>query len=147
MHIREAVRGDEHDLMAMIKGLAEYEKEPDAVRNTPEELAKHLFDEKICHGFMLEHEGESIGFAIYYISYSTWNGPCLYLEDLYVKPERRGTGGGALLFDHLLELAKSRGYARMDWQILDWNEPAIEFYKRKGATIDTDWYNGRMFFK
>ena len=70
----------------------------------------------------------------------------MYLEDLYVDPDHRGKQIGEKLFTNLVELAKSRGYARMDWQVLDWNKDAIRFYERQGATIDTDWYNGRMFF-
>ena len=70
----------------------------------------------------------------------------MYLEDLYVTPEARGTGAGGQLFDRVVEIAQERKYARMDWQILDWNTPAIEFYKKRGATIDDEWLNGRLFF-
>ncbi len=144
--IRPAVRGDEFAIMELIHGLAEFENSPHEVKNTPEKLAKDLFDDNICDAFVYEVENKVIGFSLYYISYSTWRGPCLYLEDLYVDPDHRGKQIGEKLFTNLVELAKSRGYARMDWQVLDWNKDAIRFYERQGATIDTDWYNGRMFF-
>lgn len=145
--LRAAVRGDEYVLIDLIKGLAEYENEPDAVENTPEKLAVDLFDTKVCEAIIAEQDGQVIGFSIYYTSYSTWKGPCMYLEDLYVIPEARGTGAGGVLFDRVVEIAKERNYARMDWQVLDWNTPAIEFYKKRGATIDEDWFNGRLFFR
>ena len=145
--LRAAVRGDEFVLIDLIKGLAEYENEPDAVENTPEKLAIDLFDTKVCEAIIAEQDGQVIGFSIYYTSYSTWKGPCMYLEDLYVIPEARGTGAGGMLFDRVVEIAKERNYARMDWQVLDWNTPAIEFYKKRGATIDEDWFNGRLFFR
>ncbi|NVK64581.1 MAG: GNAT family N-acetyltransferase [Flavobacteriales bacterium] len=145
--IRPAVRGDEFVLIDLIKGLAKYEKEPlEAVENTPEKLGADLFDSKLCEAIIAEKDGEVIGFSIYYTSYSTWKGPCMYLEDLYVIPEARGTGAGGKLFDRIVEIARERNYARMDWQVLDWNTPAIEFYKKRGATIDEEWFNGRLFF-
>ena len=145
--IRPAVRGDEFVLIELIKGLAEYENEPDEVDNTPEKLGSDLFDSKLCEAIIAEHDGKVIGFSIFYTSYSTWKGPCMYLEDLYVVPDARGTGAGGKLFDRVVEIAKERNYARMDWQVLDWNTPAIEFYKKRGATIDEDWFNGRLFFR
>jgi GNAT superfamily N-acetyltransferase len=144
--LRQAILGDEHILIELIKGLAAFENEPEAVANTPEKLAKDLFEHKRCEAILAERNGVVIGFAIFYTSYSTWKGACMYLEDLYVIPEARGTGAGGKLFDHIVHLAKIRNYARMDWQILDWNSSAIEFYKKRGATIDRDWLNGRLFF-
>ncbi len=145
--LRTALPGDEFVLLELIKGLAEYEKDLESVENTPEKLGKDLFDSKICEAILTEQDGVVVGFAIYYTSYSTWKGPCMYLEDLYVVPEARGTGAGGKLFDRVVEIAKERNYARMDWQILDWNAPAIEFYKKRGARIDEDWLNGRLFFR
>jgi GNAT superfamily N-acetyltransferase len=147
MTVRSAKPGDEHALIDLIKGLAAYEKEPDAVDNTAELLHRDLFELKICEALVAEEENQIIGFAVFYTSYSTWKGPCMYLEDLYVLPEHRRTGIGHLLFDQLVALTKERGYARMDWQVLDWNEPAIEFYKKKKATLEYEWLNGRLFFK
>ena len=145
--IRNAKRGDEIVLIDLIKGLAEFEKDLESVENTPEKLRADLFDSKICEAIIAEADDHVIGFAIYYTSYSTWKGPCMYLEDLYVVPEARGTGAGGKLFDRVVAIAKERNYARMDWQILDWNTSAIEFYKKRGATIDEDWLNGRLFFR
>lgn len=146
MKIREAKIGDEKPILGLIKELAEYEKDLPAVVNTEEALKSHLFEEKICHAYVVELDGKIIGFALYYISYSTWKGKCLYLEDLYIQPEHRRTGAGSILFDKLIDICKENSFARMDWQVLDWNELAINFYEKKGATIDKDWYNGRMFF-
>ncbi|PHR35468.1 MAG: GNAT family N-acetyltransferase [Fluviicola sp.] len=145
--IRKAKRGDEFILIDLIKGLAEYENDLEAVDNTPEKLGADLFDSKICEAILAEQDGQVIGFAIYYTSYSTWKGPCMYLEDLYLVPEARGTGAGGKLFDRVVEIAKEREYARMDWQIIDWNTSAIEFYKKRGAQIDEEWLNGRLFFR
>lgn len=146
MEIREAIPGDEHAILELIKGLAEYEKEPDAVINTAVQLGEDLFEKNICDCIVAENEGEVIAFALYYTSYSTWNGACVYLEDLYVLPEYRSQGVGSKLFDRVVQIAKDRGVKRLDWQVLDWNEPAINFYKAKGARLDDDWLNGRMFF-
>jgi GNAT superfamily N-acetyltransferase len=145
--IRTAQKGDEVVLIDLIKGLAEFEKDLEAVENTPERLAIDLFENQLCEAILAEQNNQVIGFAIYYTSYSTWKGPCMYLEDLYIIPEVRGTGAGGKLFDRVVEIAQERNYARMDWQILDWNTPAIEFYKKRGAQIDEDWLNGRLFFR
>lgn len=146
MKIRKAQIGDESSILKLIKGLAEYEKDLPAVINTEEALKKHLFEEQICYAYVAEMEGEIVGFALYYISYSTWKGKCLYLEDFYIQPQYRRSGIGSLLFDKLVEICKTEGYARMDWQVLEWNQLAIDFYEKKGATIDKEWYNGRLFF-
>lgn len=146
-YIRKAERGDEHAILQLVKELAEYEREPDAVINTEAQLAIDLFDDKICDCFVFIHNDQIIGMALYYISYSTWKGRCLYLEDLYVKPEHRRLGAGQKLFAVLLEEADRLGVKRMDWQVLEWNEPAIKFYKKIGATLDPEWLNGRLFFE
>ncbi|MDX2359254.1 MAG: GNAT family N-acetyltransferase [Crocinitomicaceae bacterium] len=146
MIIREAIREDVPAILELIKGLAEYEKEPHEVANTVENLSKDIFENKYCEALVAVEDGV-IGFAIYYTSYSTWKGACIYLEDLYVLPESRGTGAGSKLFDAVVDIAKERKVARMDWQVLDWNEIAIDFYKRKGATLDEEWINGRLFFR
>lgn len=144
--IRKAKPGDETAIYQLICDLAEYEKAPDEVTNTVEELRAHLFTEKICDAIVLELDEKIIGFALYYISYSTWKGKCLYLEDFYVLPECRGGGYGSKLFDEVVAIARSKKVKRMDWQVLDWNEPAIEFYKKKNAVLDPEWINGRIFF-
>ncbi len=145
--IRAIIPSDVSAVLDLIQGLANYEKEPDAVSNTVEKLHDDLFVHNYCDAFVAEKEGQIIGFALFYTSYSTWKGPCVYLEDLFVLPEERGTGAGSSLFDRVVQEAKKRGVARMDWQILDWNTPAIEFYKRKNAILDDEWLNGRLFFE
>ena len=144
--IREARKGDEQAIMDLIHGLALYEKAPEQVVNTAEDLAIHLFEEKICEAIVAEKDNQIVGFALYYTNYSTWKGKCLYLEDFYVLPELRGEGIGSLLFNRVVEIAKDRGVKRMDWQVLEWNEPAIKFYQKKDAVLDSEWINGRFFF-
>lgn len=148
MLIREARRGDEAEIIDLVIELAIFEKEPNAVVNTPEKLAADLFDFHYCEALVVEDDDEKIiGYAIYYTSYSTWNGPCLYLEDIYITQVRRNEGIGQKLFQRVVDEAKVRKVRRMDWQVLKWNVGALNFYERNGATIDGDWYNGRLFFK
>jgi GNAT superfamily N-acetyltransferase len=147
MILRKATKGDEYAILGLIKELAEYEREPDAVINTAEQLSVDLFDDQVCESFVLEKEEKMIGFALFYTAYSTWKGRCLYLEDFYVQPEYRRSGAGKMLFNQVVEEAKARGVKRMDWQVLEWNEPAINFYKKSGAILDPEWVNGRLFFE
>lgn len=144
--IRRAKKGDEYRILDLIMELAIYEKEPDAVKNTPEKLAKDIFEHKYCEAFVAEVEGQIVGYAIFYTSYSTWNGPCIYLEDIYIQPGHRRTGVGSELFDTVVNIAKERRVSRMDWQILEWNQLALDFYEKKNAVVDTTWLNGRLFF-
>lgn len=146
MEIRSAKRGDEKGIHVLIQALADYEKAPDEVTNTVEELGAHLFDEKVCSALVALEEDQIVGFALYYTSYSTWKGKCLYLEDFYVLPEFRKTGIGSQLFDKVVEIAKESKVKRMDWQVLDWNELALNFYRKKEAELDPTWINGRLFF-
>jgi GNAT superfamily N-acetyltransferase len=146
MQIRESSPGDEKAIFDLIYALAVYEKAPEQVTNTPNQLRKDLFEDKICHAFVAEEEHQIIGFSLYYISYSTWKGKCLYLEDFFVIPEKRKCGIGAQLFLKTVEKARELGVKRMDWQVLEWNEPALAFYKKHQAILDGEWINGRMFF-
>ncbi|AEA43824.1 GNAT family N-acetyltransferase [Fluviicola taffensis] len=147
MTIREAKLGDEQAIHGLICELALYEKAPDEVTNTVEKLAIDLFTDRVCEALVIENEdSEIVGFALYYLSYSTWKGRCLYLEDFYVQPDFRRGGIGSSLFLRVVEIAKSWDAKRMDWQVLDWNEPAIEFYKKHQAVLDPEWVNGRLFF-
>ena len=147
MKIRSAINEDVHAIHALIVELAVYEKEPDAVVNTVVQLEKDLFERKICAALVAENEaGEVIGFALYYFGYSTWKGQTIYLEDLYVKPAFRQHGVGDMLFEEVCRIGKESGVKRMDWQVLAWNEPAINFYKKKNALLDPGWINGRLFF-
>lgn len=143
---RAAIPGDEQGVMDLIHELAAYERAPEQVVNSAADLSVHLFEEKICDALVALHEEEIVGFALYFTNYSTWKGKCLYLEDFYVKPEFRGFGIGAELFDRVVEIAKARGVKRMDWQVLEWNKPALAFYTKKSAVLDPEWINGRLFF-
>lgn len=144
--IRKAHRGDEEAIMELILGLAKYENAEGSVDNTAEKLGADLFDHHYCEALVAEDDSKIIGFALFYTSYSTWKGPCIYLEDLFVLESKRNSGAGGALFDKVVEIAKERKCARMDWQVLDWNDLAIDFYKKRGATLDEEWLNGRLFF-
>lgn len=147
MTIRAARLGDEQAIHGLISELAVYEKAPNEVSNTVEKLKVDLFVDSVCEALVVENDnGEVVGFALYYQSYSTWKGRCLYLEDFYIQPEFRRGGIGSRLFHEVVEIAKKWGVKRMDWQVLDWNEPAIEFYKKQQAVLDPEWVNGRLFF-
>lgn len=144
--IRPAKQTDVSAIFALIQELALYEKAPEQVTNTAEQLAIDLFDKELCEAIVAEKENKVVGFALYYTSYSTWKGACLYLEDFYVIESERQHGIGQLLFDEVLETAKNRKVQRMDWQVLTWNEPAIRFYEKQKAILDPEWLNGRLFF-
>ncbi|MEY3075597.1 MAG: hypothetical protein RJB25_1240 [Bacteroidota bacterium] len=146
--IRSATRQDVSAIFQLIEELASFERAPEQVVNTPAQLEIDLFDDQICHAIVAENaHGTVIGFALYYISYSTWKGRCLYLEDFYVIDTQRMQGFGQALFDEVVSIAKSRGVKRMDWQVLDWNHTALNFYRRNHATLDPEWINGRLFFE
>jgi GNAT superfamily N-acetyltransferase len=154
MKIRAAQKGDEFGIMLLIQALAEYEKAPNEVINTTDDLGIHLFEEHICEAIVAEEisiiDGvetkQIIGFALWYTSYSTWKGKCLYLEDFFVLPEFRTSGIGGKLFDQVVTIAKEKGVKRMDWQVLEWNQLAIDFYQKRNAILDPEWVNGRLFF-
>lgn len=148
MKIRQAQPGDEAAIHGLICELALYEKAPDEVINTVDQLRTDLFEDKVCEAMVVENEAQEIvGFALFYLSYSTWKGRCLYLEDFYIQPEFRRGGTGSELFLKVVETAKKWGVKRMDWQVLDWNEPAIAFYRKHEAILDGEWINGRFFFE
>jgi GNAT superfamily N-acetyltransferase len=146
MQIREAKPGDETEIFNLIYALAIYEKAPEQVTNTPQQLAIDLFEDKICSAIVAEENKQIVGFSLYYISYSTWKGKCLYLEDFFVIPEKRKLGIGEELFKKTVEVAKEIGVKRMDWQVLEWNTPALNFYRKHEAILDPEWINGRLFF-
>ena len=145
--IRKANRSDVAAIFGLIQELALYEKAPEQVTNTADNLAQDLFDKNLCEAIVAEIKDEIVGFALYYTSYSTWKGACLYLEDFYVKEDKRKHGIGQLLFDEILLIAKRSNVKRMDWQVLEWNEPAIRFYQKQQALLDPEWLNGRLFFE
>ena len=146
IEIREAEPGDENVILKMIRELAVYEKEPNAVTNTEKELAVHLFEEKICSALVAIEKKEVIGFALFYTAYSTWKGKCIYLEDFYVKEDKRRSGVGTKLFQSVIDIATDSKAHRMEWQVYDWNQNAINFYKKHNAVLDNQWINGRFEF-
>ena len=141
MHIRPAEPSDVPAIHQLIIDLAIYEKSPESVISTTDDLNTALFaPTPYLFGDVALDGHEIIGFSIWYINYSTWRGRHgIYLEDLYVKPERRDKGVGKALLKILATRCIDRGYARLEWWVLDWNEPAIEFYKRVGARPMSDW--------
>lgn len=141
--IRPAAPDDIPLILEFIRGLAEYEKLLDYVETTPERLRASLFPAggaPVAHCVIGSIDGVAAGFALYFFNFSTFLGrPGLYLEDLYVTPEFRGHGLGKALLVHLARLANARGCGRMEWAVLDWNEPAIQFYRKLGAQPMDEW--------
>lgn len=146
--IRMAVKEDCTRMMELIKELAVYEKEPDAVTVSFDHFVEQGFGQKpIWWAYVAEVDGKVEGFALWYIRYSTWKGTRLYLEDLLVTEKMRGHGIGKLLFNRLIDECKEKKYSGMMWQVLDWNEPAINFYKKYAqVNIDEGWLNGSINF-
>lgn len=146
IHIREAKKEDMPAVLKLIQELAIYENAPNEVINTVENLQKDGFGEKKVFDCLVATDDDTvIGFALFYTGYSTWKGRTLYLEDFLVNEKYRGKGIGKKLFDAVIKEAKRRKVKRMDWQVLDWNEPAIQFYKKYDALLDEEWINGRLF--
>ena len=140
--IRRATKEDCPRLMELVHELAIYEKAPNEVTVTIDHFEDSGFGKKpIWWSFVAEVEGKVVGFALYYIRYSTWKGQAMYLEDILVTQEMRGKGIGKLLLDRLIEEAKEKGWSRIIWQVLDWNEPAIKFYKKYNTAFDEEWVN------
>ena len=161
--LRKAVKEDCASMMELIQELAVYEKEPDAVTVTFDHFVESGFGENpVWQAFVAEApiasisaspspqgegRGEVVGFALYYIRYSTWKGQRLYLEDFLVSEKMRGNGIGKLLFDTLIEECKAKKYSGLVWQVLDWNEPAINFYRKyEGVNISGGWLNCMINF-
>jgi GNAT superfamily N-acetyltransferase len=139
--IRSATVTDVPIILELIRALAAYERAPDEVTATEEGLTEVLFGEKPASEVLLAFEGErAVGFAVFFHNFSTWLGRAgLYLEDLFVRPEDRGKGYGRALLVHLAKVARDRRCGRMEWAVLDWNEPAIQFYKKLGAKPMDEW--------
>lgn len=147
MPLRPATEADLDTIIELIHALAEYEREPEAVRLVPGELRRHLFGPRPYAEVILAETGEgaSAGFALFFHNFSTWEGkPGIYLEDLFVRPEFRGQGYGKALLAELARLAVERGCARLDWAVLDWNEPSIQFYRALGAAPMDEWTTYRL---
>ncbi len=144
--IRPATKADVGQILAFIRALAVYEREPDAVRATEADLLEHGFGDNPFYTCLIaERDDAPAGFALYFYDYSTWLGrPGLYLEDLFVLTEHRGAGIGKALLQRLAVIALEKGCARMKWEVLDWNTPAIDFYRAMGAEIQNEWLNVRL---
>ena len=144
--IRPAVRADAAQILAYITELAEYERARHEVVATLADIEHSLFDEgSTVHSLICERDGKAIGFAVYFYSYSTWQGRNgIYLEDLYITPEQRGGGAGRDVLRHIAREAVANGCARFEWSVLDWNEPAIGFYRALGAEAMEEWTTRRV---
>mmetsp|Transcript_22855 Transcript_22855/g.68339 ORF Transcript_22855/g.68339 Transcript_22855/m.68339 type:complete len:185 (-) Transcript_22855:9-563(-) len=144
--IRLATEADVGTIRKLIVGLALYEKEPEeTVEVTEDELRRDGFGaQPVFRCLLAEVEGVAIGFALFFYNYSTWQGRCIYLEDLYVDESARGTGTGTLLLKTVAAIAHVEGCKRMSWQALDWNTPALDFYKALGANRLDSWVNLRL---
>ncbi len=144
--IRTATPDDVPVLLQLVHELAAYEREPDAVEATEDDLARALFTDGTasCH-VALDEAGEVVGFALWYVTFSTWTGrPGLWLEDLFVRPSARGAGLGRALLQALAAVCVERGYPRFEWWVLDWNTPAIGFYRALGAVPQDAWTTMRV---
>ena len=145
MKIRKIETSDLTAVYAMVKGLAQFEKASEKVV-IDVATYEQLLSEGLYDGHVAEIEHKVVGMVIYYPMFSTWTGKLLYLEDFYVLPSARGMGIGQQLFDAYLATARASDCKGAKWQVLDWNKDAIRFYERNDAIIETEWYNGRLYF-
>ena len=143
--IRPATEADIPTIHALVYELAVYEKEPEAVVTTPaeylEDFRKGLFEAQVA-----ELDGRIVGMTLFYMAYSTWRGKMLYLDDFVVQENYRRYGIGQMLFDSFVEEGRRRGCRLVKWQVLDWNKPALDFYRKNNAVIETNWWNGKVLF-
>ncbi|WP_338407150.1 GNAT family N-acetyltransferase [uncultured Flavobacterium sp.] len=145
MIIRKGNPEDMEAVLGLIQELADFEKEPDAVLVTVDDLIRDGFGPvPLFYVFVAEVEKEIVGIALYYYRYSTWKGKIIHLEDLVVKDKMRGTGLGYALYSEIMKQGKRDNVRRIDWHVLDWNTSAIEFYEKSGAKVLKDWYLAQM---
>ena len=143
--VRKGTKNDVKAVHALIVELAIYERAEQEVSNTEDQLLRDGFGEDPVYELLVaETEEKVVGMALWYTKYSTWKGKCGYLEDLVVQADLRGRGIGKALFLEVAKACARRGYGRMEWQVLDWNEPAIGFYRSLGAGLDPEWLNGKL---
>ena len=143
--LRTAIKQDCPRLLELINELALFEKAPQEVTVTLQEFEDAGFGSNpVWKAFVAEDNGIIVGFALYYVRYSTWKGCRLYLEDLLVTESYRGKGVGKLLFDRIIKETQEMGFSGMVWQVLDWNEPAIKFYNKYNANIEAGWLNAAL---
>lgn len=143
--IRKGLKPDLPEVLHLIRELAEYERAPGEVTVTVEELERDGFGESPAFGFFVAlFENKIVGIALYYIKYSTWKGKCVFLEDIIVTEKYRRYGIGKKLFEEVLKVSKVMKVKRLEWQVLEWNEPAIKFYKKMDALFDKEWINCKL---
>jgi GNAT superfamily N-acetyltransferase len=140
MQVRQGTKADMKAVLSLIQELATFEKEPDAVVITEADLIRDGFGENpLFHTIVAEENGDIIGMALYYYRYSTWKGKTIHLEDLVVRENKRGTGAGFALYSAIIEQGKKDNVRRIEWNVLDWNTNAIDFYEKSGAKVLPDW--------
>jgi len=145
MNIRKGTKEDMPAVLSLIQELATFEKEPDAVVVTVADLERDGFQENpLFYTFVAEIDDKIVGMALYYYRYSTWKGRTIHLEDLIVKEKMRGSGLGFQLYSEIIAQGKRDGVRRIEWAVLDWNTPAIDFYKKSGAKVLDDWRVAQM---
>ena len=146
IEVRKATFEDASTILGFIRELARYEKAEEQVTASVENIEKNLFSQSTTtEAIICTSGGKPIGFAVYFLNFSTWLGKDgLYLEDLYVSPDYRGTGAGKMLLKYLAALAVENNYERFDWSVLDWNQPAIRFYEAIGAKAQSEWVGYRL---
>ena len=143
--IRKGTKADLPQVLNLIKELAQYEKASQEVTNTVADMEHDGFGKNPIYSlFIAEEEGEILGIAVYYTKYSTWKGRCIFLDDLIVTESRRSSGIGKKLFEAVIKVSKATNANRMEWQVLDWNTQAINFYHKFNATLDAEWINGKF---
>ncbi len=136
--IKKGSEEDFNNVLNLIKELAEFEKSPESVTNTVEQMKE---EKDYFEFYVAETDNKIVGFALYFYAYYTWVGKSLYLDDIYIKPEYRGKGIGKILLEKVILTAKENNCKRVRWQVLDWNENAIKFYKKNGSEISSEWLN------
>lgn len=146
--VRKAEEKDAEGIQALVEELALYEKAPEEVTTSAEDIRRNGFgSKKLFEAFVAEDNGVIVGFSLCFWKYSTWKGKALYLEDFYVQPAYRKTKTGKALFTKVVELAKMENAQRMEWLVLDWNELGLNFYEKIGAKLDSEWVTGMLFPK
>lgn len=147
MNTRKGTEADLPFVLELIRELAAYERAPHEVEVSVEEMKNWGFGkDRIFEFFVMEKEKKIIGIALYYYKYSTWKGKCLFLEDIIITESERKNGYGQLLFNEVVKVAQREKVRRMEWQVLEWNEPAIQFYKKYNSHMDGEWINCKLTF-
>ncbi len=144
--VRPAKEEDLSDILSLVRALALYEKAPDEVVVSIDDYVRDWRADRF-ESIVALKDDKVVGMCLYFMAYSSWKGAILYLDDFVVTPSERGNGIGQLLFDEILAIAKKRDVALLKWQVLDWNEPALNFYKKYGAVIEKEWWNGKIVMR